>query len=204
MAGLTWNAETGLAEWDDSKETPTEMCDRLIEENNIGPRRGQAIASSVRSIVFTNIRKFRDIPLSIARRDLHEIVCADLECEGFRPELSKDEADIATYMFERMIEDGWHTLTPDGRPGVYVEPEFQENREQAAPATYHPGRLRFVLFMVVWAFCLMVKIQRNVEHRLEHDFTTLMMSSLVMALMLFGLWTVGSWMVRKTLAWSRA
>jgi len=204
MAGLTWNAETGLAEWDDSKETPTEMCDRLIEENNIGPRRGQAIASAVRGIVFVDIRRDRYIPLSVAKRDLLAIVSAYLEGDGFRPELSKDEADIATYMFERMIEDGWHTLTPDGKPGVYVEPEFQENRDQAAPATYHPGRLRFVLFMVVWVFCLMVKIQRNVEHRLEHDFTTLMMSSLVMALMLFGLWTVGSWIARKTLAWSRA
>ena len=131
MAGLTWNKNTGMAEWDDCKETPTEMCDRLIEENGIGPRRGQSIASSVRSLVFGYVRNDRSIPLSLARNEVHDFVSSDLECDGFNSKMSDDEKDLASYMFERMIEDGWHTLEPDGTPGVYVEPETMQVEDES-------------------------------------------------------------------------
>ena len=133
MAGLNWNAKTKMAEWDDDKETPTEMCDRLIDENEVGPRRGQAIAAAVRSLVFTNIRKLRDIPLSLARRELLAIVSSDLECNGFKPMMSDNEKDLASYIFDRLIADGWHTLDPNGRPSVYIEPRTFQGRQVSEP-----------------------------------------------------------------------
>lgn len=150
MAGLRWNHETGMAEWDQEKETPTEMCDRLLAENGIRPKRGQSIASNVRGLVFVNIQRDRDIPLSIAKRDLLQIVSSGIECDGFNPKLSRDEADFATYIFERMIEDGWHTLGPNGKPSVYVEPKWPEcqYREQQPQKKKSKGSsfFKFIIF----------------------------------------------------------
>lgn len=99
------------------------------------------------------------MPLSAARAELLEIVKADLEFDGFSRKMSADEKNVAEYMFERMIADGWHTLDESGKSRPYVEPsasEYLENQHQdEAPVLDNDRPMAFPLAAILWAFMVM-------------------------------------------------